>query len=77
MYKKDKAFEMAIIEQYHRPESSVEEVLIEIHLAGVSVRRVEDITETADSTQLADSFLLGLQTILRKILDDTNLLKML
>ena len=39
------SFETAIIERYHRRESSVEEALIEMYLAGVSVRRVEDITE--------------------------------
>ena len=38
-------FEMAIIEHYRRRESSLEEALIEMNLAGVSVRRVEDITE--------------------------------
>jgi transposase-like protein len=36
-------FETAIIERYKRRESSVEEALIEMYLAGVSVRRVEDI----------------------------------
>ena len=35
----------AIIERYRRRESSVEEALIEMYPAGVSVRRVEDITE--------------------------------
>ncbi len=39
------AFETAIIERYRRRESSVEEALIEMYLAGVSVRRIEDITE--------------------------------
>ena len=39
------SFETAIIERYRRRESSVEEGLIEMYLAGVSVRRVEDITE--------------------------------
>ena len=39
------SFETAIIERYRRRESSVEEALIEIYLAGVSVRRVEDTTE--------------------------------
>ena len=39
------SFETAIIERYRRRESSVEEALIKIYLAGVSVRRVEDITE--------------------------------
>ena len=38
-------FETAIIERYRRRESSVEEALIEMYLAGVSVRRVEDISE--------------------------------
>src|SRR6476469_1760006 len=38
-------FETAIIERYRRRESSVEEALIEMYLAGVSVRRVEDMTE--------------------------------
>ena len=37
--------ETAIIERYRRRESSVEEALVEMYLAGVSVRRVEDITE--------------------------------
>ena len=34
--------ETAIIERYRRRESSVEEALIEMYLARVSVRRVED-----------------------------------
>ena len=34
-------FETAIIERYRRRESSVEEALVEMYLAGVSVRRVE------------------------------------
>jgi transposase-like protein len=38
-------FETAIIERYKRRESSVEEALIEMYLAGVSMRRVADITE--------------------------------
>jgi putative transposase len=37
--------ETEIIERYRRRESSVEEAMIEMYLAGVSVRRVEDITE--------------------------------
>ena len=39
------SFKTAIIERYRRRESSVEEALIEMYLAGVSVRRVEEITE--------------------------------
>ena len=42
---KGATFETAIIERYRRRQSSVEEALIEMKLAGVSVRRVEDITE--------------------------------
>jgi len=38
-------FETAIIERCKRRESSVEEALMEMYLAGMSVRRVEDITE--------------------------------
>ena len=34
------SFETAIIERYRRRESSVEEALIEMYLAGVSVRRI-------------------------------------
>ena len=40
-----RTFETAIIERFRRRESSVEEALIEMYLAGVSVRRVEDIAE--------------------------------
>src|SRR6188768_682902 len=45
-------FETAIIERYRRRESSVEEALIEMCLAGVSVRRVEDITEALRGSPL-------------------------
>ena len=38
-------FETAIVERYKRREELVEEALIEMYLAGVSVRRVEDVTE--------------------------------
>ena len=44
-------FETAIIERYRRRESSVEEALVEMYLAGVSVRRVEDITEALWGTR--------------------------
>ena len=37
--------ETEIIERYRRRESSVEEAMMQMYLAGVSVRRVEDITE--------------------------------
>ena len=38
-------FETAIIERYRRREISVEEALVQMYLAGVSVRRIEDITQ--------------------------------
>jgi transposase-like protein len=46
-------FETAIIERYKRRESSVEEALIEMYLAGVSVRRVEDISEVLWGTKVS------------------------
>lgn len=38
-------FTTAIIERYRRRESSVEEAMIEMYLAGVSTRRIEDVSE--------------------------------
>lgn len=46
-------FETAIIERYRRREASVEESLIEMYLAGVSVRRVENITEALWGTKVS------------------------
>ncbi|MEO0811215.1 MAG: IS256 family transposase [Myxococcota bacterium] len=46
-------FETSIIERYRRREASVEESLIEMYLAGVSVRRVEDITEALWGTRVS------------------------
>lgn len=48
-------FETAIIECYRRRESSVEEALIEMYLAGVSVRRVEDIAEALWGNKVSPS----------------------
>lgn len=48
-------FETQIIERYKRRESSVEEALIEMYLAGVSVRRVEDITQALWGTRVSAS----------------------
>ena len=48
-------FETQIIERYRRRESSVEEALVEMYLAGVSVRRVEDITEALWGTRVSPS----------------------
>lgn len=48
-------FETQIIERYRRRESSVEEALVEMYLAGVSVRRVEDIPEALWGTSVDSS----------------------
>ena len=50
---RQQTFETAIIERYRRRESSVEEALVEMYLAGVSVRRVEDITEALWGTRVS------------------------
>ena len=52
---RQQTFETAIIERYRRREASVEEALIEMYLAGVSVRRVEDITEALWGTKVSPS----------------------
>ena len=46
-------FDTAIIERYKRREISVEESLVEMYLAGVSVRRIEDITEALWGTKVS------------------------
>jgi transposase-like protein len=48
-------FETEIIERYRRRESSIEEAMMEMYLAGVSVRRVEDITEALWGTRVSPS----------------------
>ena len=50
-------FETSIIERYKRRETSVEEALIEMYLAGVSVRRVEDISEALWGTKVSPAIL--------------------
>jgi len=52
-------FETAIIECYKRRECSVEEAMIEMYLAGVSVRRVEDITEALWGTKVSPGTISG------------------
>lgn len=49
------SFETQIIERYRRRESSVEESLVEMYLAGVSVRRIEDITEALWGARVSPS----------------------
>ena len=61
-------FETAIIERYRRRESSIEESLIEMYLAGVSVRRVEDITQALWGTRVSAGTVSKLnQTVYRHI----------
>ena len=59
---RQQTFETAIIERYRRRESSVEEALIEMYLAGVSMRRVEDITEALWGTRVSPSTVSDLNT---------------
>jgi len=61
-------FETAIIERYRGRDSSIEEALIEMYLAGVSVRRVEDITEALWGAKVSPSTVSQLnQEIYKKI----------
>ena len=62
--------ETAIIERYRRRESSVEEALIEMYLAGISVRRVEDITEALWGTRVSPSTVSNLNKL--KQVDDAR-----
>lgn len=66
-------FETAIIERYRRREASVEEALIEMYLAGVSVRRVEDITEALWGTKVSPGTISNLnKKVYEKIEDWRN-----
>ena len=46
-------FDTAIIERYRRRDISIEEAIVQMYLAGVSVRRVEDITEALWGTRVS------------------------
>ena len=50
---RQQTFETAIIERYRRREVSIEEAIVQMYLAGVSVRRVEDITEALWGTRVS------------------------
>lgn len=63
-------FETAIIERYRRRESSIEESLIEMYLAGVSVRRVEDITEALWGTRVSSGTVSNLNKKIYKKLEE-------
>ena len=62
-------FETAIIERYRRRETSVEEALVEMYLAGVSVRRVEDITEALWGTKVSSGTVSRLNTKIYKTIE--------
>jgi len=62
-------FETAIIERYRRREASVEEALMEMYLAGVSVRRVEDITEALWGTRVSPGTVSNLNQKIYKRID--------
>lgn len=55
-------FETQIIERYRRREASVEESLVSMYVAGVSVRRVEDITEALWGERVSPSAVSRLNT---------------
>ena len=52
---REQRFQTAVIERYRRRESSVEEALVEMYLAGVSTRRVADITEALWDTRVSSA----------------------
>lgn len=66
-------FESAIIERYKRRESSVEEALVEMYLAGVSVRRVEDITEALWGSRVSTGTLSNLNKKVYKKINEWRL----
>ncbi len=63
-------FETAIIERYRRRESSVEEALVQMYLAGVSVRRVEDITEALWGSRVSPSTVSELNKKIHKRIEE-------
>ena len=60
-------FESAVIERYRRREESVEEALIDMYLAGVSTRQVDDISQPAVGR--ADALADALRDKLKKVYD--------
>ena len=61
-------FQTAILERYKRRESSFEEAMIEMYLAGVSVRRINDIAEILSEKSISSSAISQLnKTVYEKI----------
>lgn len=50
---RQQTFETAVIERYRRRDISIEEAIVQMYLAGVSVHRVEDITEALWGTRVS------------------------
>ena len=65
---RQQTIETAIIERYRRRESSVEEALIEMYLAGVSVRRVATRLAALVALRIAQPVRLGLQKGVQRLL---------
>ncbi len=63
-------FETAVIERYKRRETSIEEALTEMYLAGVSVRRVEDITEALWGCRVSSSTISDLNQKIYKNIEE-------
>jgi transposase-like protein len=62
-------FETAIIERYRRRDISIEEAIVQMYLAGVSVRRVEDITEALWGTRVSSGTVSNLNQKVYKHID--------
>ncbi|MFT9110593.1 IS256 family transposase [Bifidobacterium psychraerophilum] len=62
-------FESAVIERYRRREESVEEALIDMYLAGVSTRRVDDISQALWGARMPSQ---TLSDKLRKVYGDID-----
>ncbi len=62
-------FETAIIERYRRRDISIEEAIVQMYLAGVSVRRVEDVTEALWGTRVSSGTVSNLNQNVYKHID--------
>jgi transposase-like protein len=62
-------FETAIIERYRRRDISIEEAIVQMYLAGVSVRRVEDVTEALWGTRVSSGTVSNLNQKVYKHID--------
>lgn len=70
---KGAVFESAVIERYRRRESSVEEALMEMYLAGVSTRQVDDISKLLWGDRMPSQ---TLSDKLKRVYDDIDPVRM-